>query len=332
MVLFLLFSCAIHGFIRGSDLPASVKEQFTIPTHNFLLQERSVLFGYFTLTSGPFSFLNSAMWSLSVEDQFYATVTLLCLTVAVLSRKSERAAKWCLLLVAGALYIGLLACRLSILFGLDIAPTLPRLVAYLLIWRFDFLALGVVLAFVARRVRGALRTYFQDCSTFLTAFLLLIPLGTIALCESQFQNPLTARALVGFAMPMAALCFGLLVLLAGENMAFPMTRGWIYRTMLHLGDRSYTIYLFHFPMLAVAWLLFFRFMPWALAKPIHYGIAQMVLVTALLLPLVEVVYRFVELPLMRVGKRLTHVAARGPGSVVRTLPIEVPNHEKRAAA
>ncbi len=334
MLLFLLFSCALHAYIRKTDWPVSVKELFTIATRDFLWQEASILFGYITLTNRPTTYFNGAMWSLSVEDQFYATIALLCLATAVISGRSQRAAKWCLFLVAGTLYLGVTVCRLSILFGFKPEKVLPHIAAYPMIWRFDFLALGIVLAFVAPKVREGLRAYFKDCSTFVTPFLLLIPLAIASLCESPMQNQYIARALTGFGMPVAALSFGLLVLLAGENLALPVSRGWLYRTMWYLGDRSYTIYLFHFPMFAVAWLIVYRFWPSLMSNAITFGVSQMMLVVALLIPFVEVVYRLIELPLMQLGKRLMHVTPRDAGAVTLAMPIvlSTPADNQGAAA
>jgi peptidoglycan/LPS O-acetylase OafA/YrhL len=332
MLLFLLLSCALHVYIRRTDWPVSVKELFTTPTRDFLWQETSILFGYITLTNRPTSYFNGAMWSLSVEDQFYAAISLLCLAAAVVSGRSQRVARWCLLLVAGTLYLGVSMCRVSILFGFEPDKVLPSMAMYAMIWRFDFLGLGVVLAFVAPKVREGLRTYFKDRSTFLTPFLLLIPLAIVSLCETPYQNQFTARALTGFGMPVAGLSFGLLVLLAGENMALPVTRGWLYRTLWYLGDRSYTIYLFHFAIFAVAWLVVFRFWPSLMSDGITFGVSQMVLVMALLIPLVEVVYRLVELPFIRLGKRLTHAAPRDNGAVVLAMPSGLGRQEHRGAA
>jgi peptidoglycan/LPS O-acetylase OafA/YrhL len=333
MFLFLLFSCALHGYIRGSGMPVYVKEQFTVPTRDFVLQETGILFGFFTQVSAPHCYLNGAMWSLSVEDQFYAALALLCLVVAVLSQQSERAAKWSLLVIAGVLLSGVSACRVAVLVGTDLRDVLPEAAAYLLRWRFDFLALGIVLAFVAQKLRGSIRSYFKERGNFLAPLLLVIPLIVTSLCESQYTDALTVRALTGLGMPLAAACFGLLVLLAADNLAFPTTRGFLYRFLLYLGDRSYTYYLFHFPVFVVAWLLIYRFAPATFNSALRYGVAQVVLVTVLLCPLVEVVYRFVELPLMRLGKRLTHVAPAAE-TILMTLPIGLPTtpHKHQGAA
>ncbi len=324
MLLFVLFACVLHAYIRRSDLPVYAKELFTVPTGGFLRQEAGILFGYFLLLHTPVAYSNGAMWSLCVEDQFYAGIALWSLFVGVLTRKSIRAARWCLLAVAVALCLAVGGCRMAVLFDVPIRERLPSLLGYLLIWRFDFLALGIVLAFVREPLRARCGRFFKECGTSLAPWLLLVPLIVTSLCGTLYADVLTARALTGFAMPLSAMCFALLVLLAADNQAFPATRGPLYRLLMYLGDRSYTLYLFHYPVLVFAWLLTNRFLPWAFAGQVRYSVSQAVLLAVLLLPVVEVVYRFVELPLTRLGKRLTHPKAPVDVAEVEPAPAMLP--------
>jgi peptidoglycan/LPS O-acetylase OafA/YrhL len=71
-----------------------------------------------------------------------------------------------------------------------------------------------------------------------------------------------------------------------------------------LGDRSYTIYLLHFPVFILAWLAVYFGRPSLFGSPVGYGLAQMILAIALCLPLCELVYRFVELPCLDAGKKV----------------------------
>jgi peptidoglycan/LPS O-acetylase OafA/YrhL len=78
-----------------------------------------------------------------------------------------------------------------------------------------------------------------------------------------------------------------------------------------VGDRSYTIYLLHFPILALVW-----FGIVAVAAPIAsqtwpYGIVQALAGLTLIFILAEIAYRVVEAPAIRFGARLIN-ARRAP--------------------
>jgi peptidoglycan/LPS O-acetylase OafA/YrhL len=105
-------------------------------------------------------------------------------------------------------------------------------------------------------------------------------------------------------MPLTLICYGFLVLLAGNNCAFPTSKGIIYRALVWIGNRSYSYYVFHFPILLLTWLILFKWFPTALTPPMHYAKIQAAIAIPLLVLTVEPIYRWVELPLTRFGKRL----------------------------
>jgi peptidoglycan/LPS O-acetylase OafA/YrhL len=327
-------------------------------------QALSVVSGYFTLrgvfdTNPPAIYNNGAMWSLSVEDQFYAVLGGLCLVVAlVLRRRAPRVMPAVIGTLAGLLYLYAVVVRLDFAFGGDYwgwhthppyflqlqaaayskvddqARLLARLAFYPVMMRFDFLALGILTAYFDRRFGQQLRAKLADRGPFLAWPLLLTPLVLGAAtgdAQSQYHD--------GWLFLLAGGCFAPLVVLAAHDRMMPAARGVASRVLRYFGDRSYTIYLLHFPLMALAWYLMFAvpqyyddwavvehpgqkrmYVDWAtwVLKPGagRYGLVQLVVVLALLLPLTEMVYRWVELPCMRLGKWL--------GKKVRIIPTEKP--------
>src|SRR3569623_2763189 len=131
-----------------------MKALFSVPEQAFLKQALAILGGYFILLKGPVSYCNGAMWSLSIEDQFYAALTILCLLCSCFrSRSRVRAAASLTFVSSLSLYLSILAVRLCILLGIEVQGRAPALLMYLTHWRFDFLTIGFLLAFIEPRIR-----------------------------------------------------------------------------------------------------------------------------------------------------------------------------------
>jgi peptidoglycan/LPS O-acetylase OafA/YrhL len=300
LLCFIGITLLLNRYVQQSDLPADSKSMFSVSNDEFRHQARSIAFGYYTLIEHGSSFANGAMWSLSVEDQFYAAVVLLCLVLAfVFGRRQQLIGAFLCIAAAGA-YLCLVGTRL-ISCGHCATDGLVVL-RYLTHWRFDFLALGVAIAFLDARVARRIRAKFHQTGPFCAALLLTFPVMLAAVCESPLSGG--NYYLHGFGLAAIGLCFAGLVLLAGNGLAFPPSRGWIYRSLRVVGDRSYTYYLFHFPMFIVAWLFFNRWFPYAFKSAWHYSVAQAITVAAVLVPLAEIVYRGVELPLAELGRKI----------------------------
>ena len=84
----------------------------------------------------------------------------------------------------------------------------------------------------------------------------------------------------------------------------PVTAGPVHKTFAYLGDRSYTIYVFHFLVFTLAWMFIYRFCPSVFSSGIAYGCCQVAFSLAILLPLCELIYKMVELPLARRGRTI----------------------------
>ncbi|HWB07594.1 MAG TPA: acyltransferase [Pirellulales bacterium] len=323
LLCFIGLTLILNRYVQQADLPDSGKTLFSVSNGEFRREARGVAFGYLTFLMPGRSFANAAMWSLSVEDQFYAGVTALCLVLGGLLRLSRRWTERTLMVAAAGLYVFLTGRRLAI-WGAGPAATAAA-VQYLVGWKFDFLALGVTSAFIDRRFAERVRIFFAQSGPYCSAFLLLLPIMLAAVCESP--NAAASPVLHSVGYVLMGLSFAGLVLLAASGLAFPASRGSLYRACWFVGDRSYTYYLFHYPMFIVAWLLFHRFFPTAFKGPWHYAVAQGVTVAALLIPFSELVYRCVELPLADLGRR---IAARmkhsnaGATSAAHASPVHGP--------
>ena len=306
------------------------------------------------------------MWSLSVEDQFYAVMGVVCLVLAVvLRRAAPRVVPWVVGGGAAAFYLLAVAVRLDAAFsgsywGYVVHPTwmsqlevaaysqgaqapLPARVAYYLLhMRFDFLALGIVTAYVDRRFRPAIAARLRDRGPFLAAFLLVTPLAFAAL--TGMASPAYTT---GWLYLVAGWCYAPLVVIAAHDRMLPTARGLGARVLRYLGDRSYTIYLLHLALMAAGWYVMFTlpqmYDEWAVPahpgqKPMRpgwvewvlkpesgrYGLVQAVVLTALLLPFTEVVYRWVELPFIRVGKWLAKKVRIIPADRPAAVPAQAP--------
>ncbi len=322
---------------------------------DFTHQTAAAAGGYFTIRNAlfekPVFYTNAAMWSLSVEDQFYALLGVGCLVAAVaLRRAAPRVVPWAIVGAAATLYTLAAVIRFDFAFEgnywwyqhepfyaqmwqaagtgpawagpSDARRVIGRVMQYLLTQRFDFLALGVLCGHFDRRFRPWVAARLGDRGPFLAVGLFFLPLALGAVV-GKGDGPFQA----GWLLLVAGWCYAALTLIAAHNRMLPAARGPSAAVLRYFGDRSYTIYLLHIPAVAMGWYLL-RTLPdwydqnvwgvnphgrqfatpmweWLLAPgKCRYGWVQMLVVLAVLLPVTEVVYRLVELPLTRVGRRL----------------------------
>ncbi len=323
MLAFLALSWGVDAILRYSTIPFDgTKDRFLFADGEFARQSWAVLSGTFLWRHGPAAYSNGAMWSLSVEFQFYAVACLLCAVLIHVCRLSARSVFRLLIGLCAGLFGLMLATRFAALLGYPVESQAPRWLFYCMLWRFDFLTLGVMLAGFEARFGDALEGRLRSFGNYLSPWLLLAPLMVMSLCESQFNSVANKPFLVGFGLPVAAVCFTGLVLIAARNHAFPETRGRIYSALEWLGDRSYTIYLLHFPVFILAWMAIYYGRPSLFGGAISYGVAQVVLVAAILLPICEIVYRGVELPSIALGKRVCRALSRP--TMAAESPLAIP--------
>jgi peptidoglycan/LPS O-acetylase OafA/YrhL len=309
VVCFVLVSAGVRGMIAGQQLSDWAKATFVTPMHQFLREGLSVVAGYFLFISNGSSYYNGAMWSLSVEDQFYITFALVIALITIFYKTTHKitgAIAW----IAGSVYVACLLVRLSCLFWPQVVPSYPQVLLYITGWRFDFIALGVLLAYAFDRRKGPFKATATDRQLYSSPWMFCIPLGLLSLMDDSLTGLAQAPLLSGIGYPLTGICFMVLVRNAANNMAFTAREGRVYQFLAYVGDRSYAYYLFQFPVFAITWLLVLKFDPAAFSSAVHYGVVQMVVSAFILYYVVEFIYNRVELPMTALGRRLAERVTR----------------------
>lgn len=170
-------------------------------------------------------------WSLSLEEQFYFSFPILLLLVSRILPPRYRpfAASTLLTLITGfSLVYGLREIHLAAPFAFfDFAPR---------VWQ---LALGGLIGIKAADLR-------QLCPQVLKSLVTLASALTIAICALQYDSELAYPGIWAIPPTFAAaavLCFSAETVLATALSI---------RSLVWIGDRSYSIYLWHFPFLSIS--------------------------------------------------------------------------------
>jgi peptidoglycan/LPS O-acetylase OafA/YrhL len=212
-------------------------------------------------------------WSLSLEEQFYLLFPLLI----VLFR---RHLVW-LLMVIALVQIGL-----------------PRAHPYLMMFRTDALALGILLALWSRQASWlAMLSLFAALGRWGCAMLALASIGAMAVLSSRL-------ALTDYAIGLIALLSGLMVWMASYNRDFLVPARPLKAVLIWIGARSYALYLIHVPVFFATRELFYRIAPERADDP-QLAAAYLLCALLLLVVLAELNFRLLELPLRVRGAQLS---------------------------
>jgi peptidoglycan/LPS O-acetylase OafA/YrhL len=301
ILFFLVFSGIVNLVMRHFLKNDWLLNLFTIEWKPFFKYALGILSGTLNQLGGNAGYANGAMWSLSVEMQFYFFLAVICIiSFRVLQQNSKT--------VLRAFGVSLFLFYFVILyyrFTLSI-PALktnytPLIINEMIGWNFDFLIAGVLLA-LSEYFSPFQRVISKKMLAILFYGCLVLPLIVCAYCES----PLAASTphLRSFGYPIASLSFVIVVALAATNRGFGYLGMRSYQFLLGIGERSYTIYLLHFPLFSVSWCFLKVLLPRVLDTVVLYGISQMIVFTVIAIPVVEFVYRYIELPGIARGKAL----------------------------
>ncbi|PYY49489.1 acyltransferase family protein [Curtobacterium sp. MCBD17_023] len=252
-VTLLASAVALRGERLGSVAVDGLSGLLGVANWRFVLTRS----GYFDLTGEPSPFRH--LWSLGVEEQFYVLAPLLLL----LLRRRGRA----------SVVVGLVAivCA-SITLAVVVLPDGPDVAFYSTATRAWQLAVGVLLAVlepVLRRPRAGVATV---CAA--------VGCGMIAVAV------VSGTPSMGVPVPLGVLptCGAALVVLGGRHRRNAVSRALSSDALTAVGRRSYSLYLWHWPVL----VLLPTFLPWPPA------VALAVAVVAACLS-----YELVERPLRR---------------------------------
>lgn len=255
----------------------------------------AILFGYFiNLNITRVLYVNAAMWTLSVEFQFYAAFALVVGVLKLLRCKRQTIIR-SVTGITGILYALIVWQRLSVATNGSLLPPINGLIGYMSAYRFDFMLLGILCWSLSARIR--IPASLSGTGFYISSFIIIS--APIFLTLNNVGNSGGDAELL-----VVGLAFFILVLLASQDRAFHENGGQTYGFLTWIGDRSYSIYLIHFPVMALQWLVLFMFFQRAFTSDLVYGISQAVLVISVTLVLSHFVYRFIELPCNRWGARL----------------------------
>jgi len=273
---------------------------------------RRTIIGTYITPSIPYKYnaLLGAMWSLSIEFQFYAAVTLVGTGLHYLLRRKKKFIEDFIFVGFVLLAIYSFANKIVFLFTGGILVN-NALTSYLVWWGFDYLFLGFILAVFHKR--GLLdRLNFSTIPkmyVFLLSIALIVGplvLNTIVQIQSNSGQPYATRIQLGVVYPLSALCYTLLVHLASTVGCFPAKTSRLYRLVYWVGETSYSIYLFHIPIIALASIVSAVLLMTPLSQLVNisiYGPAalELVIVVGALVPFVTLLYFRLEKPMINVG-------------------------------
>lgn len=222
-------------------------------------------------------------WSLSLEEQFYALMPLLLFAV-----RRRR-----------LLILPLLA--LAVAQSFTVRPWGE------LLWfiRTDALIYGIVVALLWDSYGDAMRRVFAALPRFGWQLILAVAALTLVLMSAPAMSPLF--------MGYVAISAGVIVLATSADRRLLTARPAPRRAALYLGSRSYSIYLVHNPLIAIAHIVLFS--PGRLdISNVWHQVAAVVVAMATTLLLAEFSVRVVEDPLRKLGRHLTSGKPRATGA------------------
>lgn len=275
---------------------------FSFPWSEYWNEVISILTGTFINPIRlPVAYSNGAMWSLSVEFQFYAFFCAL-LSVLLFARRGKVTFRH---LLTGIMLVMSILCAYARFikgFGFRAAG-----LEYLVHFRFDFMSWGVLLATFREKIAFyAQESYQHIIRSRFKFFLLILPLLILCFCREDTATPDASSSDYrdSFGLLFTQLCFLGLMLPAVQGRLF-CKHGSFYRMLCIVGEYSYVIYVIHFSCMAFAWLIIFNIDTQLVLMEWPYAFLQLAVTLFIITPIAYVVHRFVETPMNKLGHSLS---------------------------
>jgi peptidoglycan/LPS O-acetylase OafA/YrhL len=291
--LFFLISLAavLHIFTSSIGLQSDTTSPWFASDLSWIRQTLFILSGVLVPlasifeTHGIYSY--GAMWSLSVEMQFYISIAFLYFIVRKLYYNSTK-------FLNTILAILLILCEWQRFIGNSIPTLSARWLEYLVHNRFDFILAGCCIVSIPTgwRVESILQKYR-------VIVISSVVIGTsilLTFCPPPEINHEDSWRLRYIGLPISLISSVLLVFTC-RTINSSLNKG-NYNTITILlsfaGDISYSLYLGHFLCMEVAWIILKYTVPWVFNSGGLYGIMQILLLIVLLVPYVLVSYYYIE--------------------------------------
>ena len=323
ILVFIAAAFLVLAVIARWPAESFVHAVFGSGVERYAAQSFGVLTGTFINLRLPAPYVFGAVWSLSVEFQFYAAVALVALLLQRCGAGGVACAR-AVLGIAAAVAGVLLASRLG---GWNAAM---RLLDYLSFWKFEFLAAGVLLAALPTSATAQLAAVLRGrigIALLTGVALLLIALhrSPLDLPPEDVPRPLFDLDRSGLAALL--ILYGAVVALAAGIADEGAGRSKAGRAMLWLGDRSYSLYLLHFPVLALLWFGLHAVDPRLVSDAWAYAVVQVLVGGPLICLAAHACYRWVEAPGIALGSGFLRGGAAPPRDAAR---VTAPPHENRS--
>ncbi len=265
IITLLMICLAINYFLGLVVLPEFAVTNFVRTQPIQIIDSIKILTATYVFSnSGTYAF--SALWYLSIQLQFYAIMVI----VSVIARnKSQR--YWILLVISTIFACFCMISRFWIGCGNEVAN---EAVKYILGWKFDMPFYGILLYFFvnskyAKKLKDSKRN-----AKIISALALATPIITLMFTGSHLEN---GRWLTGLGYPICVAGYGTAVLLAVTNFELCIPNNG--KIVSWLSSRSYSLFLYNFLGLEVAWFFIAKFCSWTFytGEFVHYGVAQFIL-------------------------------------------------------
>lgn len=290
LFIFFLISAILNLFLLSLPTDNWGRDNLATSWNQFMNEMFQISTGTLDV-SVPRSYQNTVLWSLVIELQFYFVILL---TIFFLYRIDRSLIRNFVNLTSIALFIILTSCRILSFFN---RTEILQPIQYLLNNKFDFLLVGLILAGFKKPPIKLIK---------FSPYLLL----TIVIMSITFSEPIypanNGRILNSITLVFVVFLLSYLILMSIFSSPFRIDK-LASRVLFKLGDLSYSVFLFQFPVFVFYWLVIDRFFPSVFF--LYSGWGYSVLQVLVCIPLISVLsffsYHLVESKMIAFGKSIT---------------------------